>query len=223
MATTTSRTRYQIVQEALDRAGRGMELRHKAESWLNSLLRSWAFETKFPVLRKFGDAITLSSGAWTADLPSDLGAGIDFLVFGTAKLPKYEKDAEEFLIGGGYPADDAGTGEPGFFMVDRQAGLFRFDRKADQAYSFVPVYYYMPADIATPSSEGDAQKLWFPDDETVIQGLMEIIYGWKEDKREAQQGGKVEAKKATFKRGFNPPAGPANLSLDPRTFRGRRM
>lgn len=203
-------TRYEIVTKALSRAGRGMELRHQAETWLNDFLRSCALEFRWPQLKKIGDPITLSAGSSTASLPSDFGAGMDNLLLGSERTPLDELSMDEFVTHGGFPADTLSSSRPRFYLVDRDQGVFRFGSTADQNYSVTPIYWRLPAAIPTPSSEGDLQKVWLDDDNLVIEGLIQLIYQYTGDQREFVQDQKVEAKKANIRRGMVPMSGGAS-------------
>jgi hypothetical protein len=210
---SSTSTRYELVIRALQLAGRGVELRSSVEQWLNDILKSWALEYKWPALRKVGSSQTLSAGTSTVSLPSDMGSGMESLTFGDEKVPLDEYSMDEFVIRGGFPSSGASSGRPSFYTVDREAGLFRFNVAADQNYSFTPIYFKVPDAIAQTSS-GDNQTVWVDDDNLVVQGLIQMIYQYTGDQREFAQEQKVNAMKATLKRGLVPMSGgPARMQL----------
>lgn len=211
--------RGQIVQEALRLAGRGQELRESAENWLNMMLGAWALNNRYKELRKVGSEITLLAGASTAALPADFGAGSERLEFGSDRMPIYELTAAEFMDAGGLRSASIGTGRPMKYMIDDQAGVFRFDRRADQNYGFIPVYFYLPAAIGNGGSY-DTQKVWHPSDMVVVQGLVEYIYQFNGDDREFAQGQRVEKQKGEHLRGTTPiGGGSSRVTLSPKRFR----
>lgn len=221
----SSATRYQIVTRALTRAGRGVELRGIAEEMLNDLLRMIAGDYKFPELRKQGAEITLAAGSQTASLPSDFGAGMDSMLFGDERKLMLEKMPDEFYQNGGVqPALNGATGRPNFYIVDKEAGLFRFNTISDKAYSFIPIYFKMPPDIATPDQDGDDEYPWFSDNETLIQGLILSIYQYTSDVREQVQEAKFERYMGKYKQGSVPPGGGVSRILPARSrFRKLRV
>ena len=219
---SSSNNRLKLVQMAVAQAGRGAEIYSHAKDLLNVMLRSWAFEKKYPNLRKVGDAITLSTGSSTAALPSDFGYGMDNLLFGTDQISLDEKDFDEFIKLGGIPTASQNNARPSYYTVDKNAGLFRFNQKADKDYTFIPIYFHIPADIAL-NSDGDASTVWFDDDDTIIQGLVEYIYQFADDPREFTQHQKQDKKKAEFRRGTTPiNGGSTGIRLASSWFRQRR-
>lgn len=222
----SSKTRYQLVLDALTRAGRGVELRTAAEDWLNSMLRNWAKEYKYPALRTIGTEVTLQSGSQFLDLPSDFGAGMDSCLIGTSgqtMKPIYETMADEFfqrysLQGATNPAQ----GLPGTYMVDQSGDRLVFNTVANANYGVVPIYYKVPDDIPTGDAAYDSEKVWMSDDELVIQGLIELVYQYNGDPRELAQHQKVEAMKNGHRRGSVPPGGGVSrVLLSRKTFRRR--
>lgn len=199
-------TRLEIVQRAVKLAGRGAELHQLAKELLNDLCKSWSLEYKHPDLKKVGTAITLSAGSSTAALPDDLGAGMESLLFGSENIPLDEKTMDEFVDLGGFPQSSSATGRPSFYSVDKEAGLFRFNRSADSGYSFTPIYYKVAPTIPY-SSAGDNTKIWIDDDKLAIQGLIELLYQYLGDVREESQGIRVERMKASWRRGSVPMGG----------------
>lgn len=199
-------TRLEIVTRALSLAGRDVRLRTEAEQWLNDMLRDWAFEYKYPCLRKIGSASTLASGQSRAALPADFGAGTDNLLFGSEKVPIYERDMDEFVQARGFQGDNPTSGRPTAYAVDHVAQEFVFNATADKDYPFIPIYYRCPDAIAQ-TSEGDSENVWMPNDALVVQGLIEVIYQYTGDQREQPQYQKVQALKANYRRGVMPMGG----------------
>lgn len=199
-------TRLEIVTDALALSGRDVSIKTLCNQMLNRMLRDWALRWKFAALRKTGSAITLSSGSSTASLPSDFGAGMDSLLFGDSRVPLYERSADDFVYNGGYPGTSAGSGMPSFYMVDEASSYFRFNCPADRAYSFIPIYYYIPAAIDT-SSSGDSTTVWIKNDELAVQGLVHKIYQYMGDDREGNQEAVVERMMAAYRRGTTPVGG----------------
>lgn len=218
----SSANRSQIVEEALTRAGRDVSLRELANTMLNRMLRKWALEYKYPILRKLGDVQTLSAGSSSLALPSDLGAGIDSLLLGTERYPLYERGPDEFAQCQGYT--DTGnppSGRPGFYLVDQEAGLVRFNSNAEKNYPVQMNYFKVPENLPVDSS-GDAYFVWCPDDELVIQGLIQMIYQYNNDEREGAQYQLVQTLKGNYRTGSVPMGGGVNkILLSPRTFRRR--
>lgn len=210
-------TRYQLVMRALTLAGRDARLRSEAEQWLNDLLRAWAFEYKYPSLRRTGSVVTLPAGSTTAALPADLGAGMDNLLIGNDKIPLYEYSMDEFVSNNGFPGVlNPAQGLPSKYAVDENAGLFRFNSTADQNYDLIPIYYASPDPIPqTPA--GDAMAVWMDDDQLVVQGLIEIIYQYTGDQREIVQGQKVDKLKNQYRRGAVPMGGGSTRIMLART------
>lgn len=221
----SSATRYQIVTRALTRAGRGVELRGLAEEMLNDLLRKMAGDYKYPILRKQGAEITLQAGSQTAPLPDDFGAGSDSMLFGDERTPIYEKMPDEFYQGRNVqPVSNGATGRPAFYIVDREAEVFRFNTLADKSYPIIPIYFKIPDDIATPDEDGDDEFPWFPDNETLIQGLILSIYQYTADVREEKQEAKFDRYLAKYQRGSVPPGGGVSRILPSRQrFRKQRV
>jgi len=202
-----------------------MELRTAAEGWLNRLLRKMAGEYKYPELRKQGSELTLSAGSQTAALPADFGAGSDSLLFGTERTPMYEVMPDEFYQGRSVqPTANGATGRPSFFIVDKEAGVFRFNTVADQNYPIIPIYFKMPPNIATPDQDGDDEYPWFSDDETLIQGLIHMIYQYTGDIREDKQEAKFKRYLGEYRQGSVPPGGGVSRILPSRKrFRKTRV
>lgn len=194
----SSATRIEIVMRATKLAGRGAEIYPLAKEFLNDILRSWAMESKFPLLRKVGSEITLSGV--TAPLPSDFGAGMDNLLFGVERKPLEEYDFEDFVRSNGFQPIGSGSGRPSFYTIDQNENVFRFNRVPDQSYPFIPIYFRVPDDIPLDQT-GDNQTVWFSDNNAIIEAVVEKIYQYKEDPREFTQAQKVDALKGRFKRG----------------------
>lgn len=188
----SSASRSQIVTRALSIAGRGAELRASASDWLNEMLRDWSLDFRYPSLRKVGSPLTLPIGSNTVALPADFGAGMEKqgMLFGQENTRLNEKTPEEFSYLGGFPPSGTSNGRPMYYMVDRNAWVFRFNSAADQAYPFIPIYFQVSTDIDT-SAAGDNTKVWVENDRLVTQGLVEMIYQFTGDEREEAQHQKV--------------------------------
>lgn len=214
-------TRSDIVLRALKLAGRGVELRALAIDLLNDMLRQWSREHKYPELKKVGSALSLAQGSQTSALPADFGAGIDNLVFGPEGSPLDEVDMDDFIARGGMSIQPGTTGRPTCYTVDKNAGVFRFDRPADQAYNFTPIYYQVAPRLPTDST-GDNLNVFHSNDALVVQGLVEAIYQYTVDDREFTQHQKVEAMQAADRRGtVAMTGGPNRIKLSSK-FRNNR-
>lgn len=222
---SSSLSRYELVVESLTRAGRGVELRTLAEGMLNRMLRQWASEYKYPVLRKVSTGFTLPAGSQFLSLPSDFGAGMDSLRIGYGAEKKrgiYEVQADEFFVK--YGVDSTNLGQPSEYMVDEQSNRIIFSSVADKEYSIDLIYFYLPADIAVENQDGDSSKVWMKDDELVIQGLIEKVYQYNQDIREEKQHMLVEQMKAGYRRGSVPPGGGnTRVMLSRKRFKTRRF
>lgn len=214
-------TRYDIVIRALKLAGRGVELRSLAEQLLNDMLRQWSREHKYPELKVVGSATPLAQGSQTAPLPTDFGAGMDNLVFGPEGSPLDEVDMDEFIQRGGMSVQSGTTGRPIFYTIDKNAKLFRFNSPADQAYTFVPIYFKI-ADTIPQTPTGDATQVFHDNDSLVIQGLIEMIYQYTVDDREFTQHQKVESMRAADRRGAGAMTGGPNRIKLSSKFRNNR-
>jgi hypothetical protein len=221
---SSSLTRLETVTTALALAGRDVGIRSLAESLLNMVLKHMALEYKYPVLRKVGDVQTLASGSSTTDLPSDWGAGGDNLLFGDDRLPIWELSMDDFVAAGGFPGTNVSTGRPSRYIADQNANQFRFNSTADQNYSFIPVYYSCPAAIPSGDIAYDSQKLWMPNDDINVQGLVWKIFQYTGDVREAQQFQLWERLKAQYRQGSVPLGGGSNrVGLSRQTFKTRKL
>lgn len=189
---SSSVSRGQIVTDALSLAGRGMELKQSCNQWLNYFLRDVGLTFRFPELRKIGMTQQLAMGQNTASLPTDFGAGMDKygMIFGPDNKPIEELSFEEFVTTRGFPIPNQ-TGRPQRYMVDLEAGVYRFDNVADQAYSFTPVYFKTPPLLSVDTSS-DNQSVWLDNDLINVQGLMWFIYVFTNDEREVVQEQRIE-------------------------------
>jgi hypothetical protein len=225
---SSSSTRAQLVTRALSLAGRGVELQSEANDWLNDMLRDWALDFKFPSLRKVGVSLTLSAGNSTLDLPSDFGAGMEKqgLLLGDEATPLGEKDFQEFTTLGGFPSSSAGSGRPVFYMVDKNAKKFIFNCVADRAYAVKATYYACPDRIPNTAA-GDLQSVWPDNDNIVVQGLIERIYQFTNDAREAGQANKVYHPQSgmftVWKRQLATMGGTSRVQLSPERFKRVRF
>lgn len=219
----SNKTRLEIVETSAKLAGRGPEIYAEARNWLTLLLDDLSFSAKWQALRKIGSEIALPAGSSTAPLPSDIGAGSAHLLFGTDRTPIYEKSSDEFMDLGGIPGSGVANARPSFYMIDEEAGVFRFNRAADQAYGFIPVYYKRPAAPASGSA-GDSEHCWFSNDQVIIDGLIYYIFKFKEDSREYDQKRIFEAGVEKYKAGTTPQGGGVpRIRLSPQFFPGRRL
>lgn len=219
----SSNNRGSLIQVAVAQVGRGPELYSHSRLLLNVMLRSWAIQKKHPQLRKVGSALTLPAGARTVDLPDDFGWGMDSLLLGDTNRRLDELDWDEFVNRGGFPgSSQTGTGQPICYVIDKQAGVIRFNCDSDQTYSLQPIYFHIPEDLDVDPSDDD-ESVWYDNDDDVIEGLIEKLYQYLGDDRELVQGQKVEAKKGETSRGrASMSGGSSALKLAPTWFRSRR-
>lgn len=216
---SSSYTRLEIVQLAVAQGGRGSELYEHAKNCLNLLLRSWAFSSKYEQLKKVGDSISLATGTSTVDLPEDFGFGMDNLLLGDERQALPEVDMDEFVRLGGFPKVGASTARPRFYMIDKNAGVIRFNCSAKADYDIIPIYYSVPANLPTTST-GDDDNVWFDDDHTLIQALVELIFQFNGDVREFNQSARAQALKGEFNRGTKSMSGGVStLKLSSRHFK----
>lgn len=213
-------TRGQIVTDALALAGRSSELRQSCNQWLNYFLIHVSTTFRFPELRKVGSVQTLSLGTQTAALPADFGNGMEKqgMLFGPDMKPLEEKSYEEFAQNYGFFQTGSGNGRPVQYMVDLNAQVFRFNRSADQNYSFTPVYY-MACPLLGVDTAFDTSKVWLDNDLLAVEGLKWMIYVYTEDPREDKQGAKVEALINQWKRELVKMGGTSRILLSPARFK----
>lgn len=217
---SSTATRSAIVLSALSLAGRSTELKTSANEWLNYFLLHVGLTFQFPELRKVGSSQTLALGTSTVALPTDLGNGMDKfgMIFGPNNQPLPECSFEEFSAKGGFSADPSATGKPQFYLVDKNAGVFRFNVAADQNYAFTPVYFIKPTLPSTDPS-GDSDLLWLDNDIISVSGLMWFIYMFTEDAREPMQEARVERLLSQWKRETVKIGGSATLQLAQSVFK----
>jgi hypothetical protein len=214
-----SLTRSDLVLTALKQAGRGAELKAHAEILLNQQLRTLANTNKYPKLRKVGAVSTLSAGSSTLPLPADFGAGVDRLLTGIQRIAIEEKTLDEFVDMGGFPETTASAGRPSYYFLDREAGVFRFNVSADQAYDILPIYFKTPADIAI-GAPGDLEYPWFEDDKILTELLIAQVYQYTEDQREFEQDKKAQYLLAQYRQNaMQIEGGSARVRLSPSRFR----
>lgn len=213
-------TRGQIVTDSLALAGRGMELKQSCNQWLNYFLIHLSTTFRFPELRKVGSAQTLPIGSQTAALPSDFGCGMEKqgMLFGPDMKPLEETSYEEFAQNYGFFQTGTGNGRPVQYFVDREAGVFRFNRVADQAYSFTPVYFKQGPLLATDTSS-DSSKIWLDNDLLAVEGLKWMIYVYTEDPREDKQAMKVDKILIEWKRELVKMGGTSRVLPSPSRFK----
>lgn len=180
-------SKIQIIQDALALAGRSSELTQACRQWLNYGLRDLGLTFRFPELRKIGAQQTLAAGSATASLPADFGAGMDKfgMIFGPDNKPLTEVSFEEFATTQGFPIPNS-TGRPLFFLIDKNAGQFRFNMIADQNYNFTPVYFITPP-LPTITSSDDTSSVWLDNDQIAVHMLIWWIFVFNKDEREAAQ------------------------------------
>lgn len=205
--------------DALSLSGRGQELRGPAAGWLNLFLRHVGITFRFPELRKIGTPQTLAIGTATAPLPADFGAGMEKqgMAFGTNNRPIEEVSFEEFAYRNGFPQLPA-SGLPQFYIVDRSAGTFQFSMAADQAYSFTPTYFKQPP-LLPVDSTSDTLPVWLDNDLIATEGLIWMIYKFKEDAREDKQAMKVEKMLNDWKRETTKMGGTSRIMPSPSRFK----
>jgi hypothetical protein len=215
---SSAATRFQIVTDALALAGRGNELRQSANGWLNYSLRDVGLTFRFPELRKFGVLQTLATGANTAPVPSDfVGMDKSGMIFGPDKKPLNEVSFEEFANNRGFPIPNQ-TGRPYRYMVDQEAGLFRFDNVADQAYTFQPCYFMTPPEVPV-NSTGDTMNLWIDNDLIAVHALVWWIYTFTNDEREQIQEQRLERLLTKWKRETVKLGGTSRVMPSPQRFK----
>lgn len=222
MSSTASRG--DIVLNALSLAGRSTELKASANAWLNLFLLHVGLNFRFPELRKIGATSQLAAGSQTAALPSDMGVGMEKsgMIFGPDSKPMSEYSYEDFAYNNGFPTSSTQSGRPYFYMVDKNAGNFRFSCPADQAYSFTPVYFINPP-LLDPSFEFDSQKIWLSDDLLAIEGLIWMIYKFKEDEREDKQYVRVMQMLNDWKREQVKMGGTSRVMPSPNKFKNTKF
>lgn len=211
--------RGQIVTDALSLAGRSNELKQSCYQWLNYALRDLGLCYRFPELRKVGTAQVLPIGQNTVALPADFGAGMANMgmIFGPDNKPMAEVNDIEFVINQGIPVPNA-TGRPRNYIVDKEAGVFRFNMPADQAYSFTPIYYKNPP-LPPVDSSGDTLTLWVSDDMIAVHTLIWWIYVFTEDAREDKQEARVKAMLVKWEREGQKLGGPSRILPSPSRFK----
>ncbi len=216
-------SRGQIVSDALSLAGRSTELKSAAAQWLNYFLAHIGTTFRFPELRKNGAQQVLPMGTSTVALPADFGSGMEKqgMIFGADNKPLDERTYEDFASNNGFQPTP-GTGRPFFYIVDREAGVFRFSTNADQAYPFFPVYFKKPP-LVDPDPSNDSQKIWLDDDMIAVQGLMWMIYTFTNDEREAAQEARVERMLVKWIRETVKTGGTSQVLPSPRTFKTVRF
>lgn len=212
-------SRGQIVTDALALAGRSSELNAACRQWLNYFLQHIGLTFRFPELRKVGSVQQLSMGTPLASLPTDFGAGMELqgMIFGSDNKPLSEVSYEDFASTNGFQPT-TGTGRPYFYLIDREAGVFRFSTNADQAYSFFPVYFKKPPLLSTDSSD-DSKSIWLDNDLLAVEGLMWFIYKFTSDERENSQQMKVEKMINDWKREVVKMGGTGRVQPNPSKFK----
>lgn len=213
--------RLEIVEVAVKQAGRSAELYAHSKLLLNNLLRNRALSKKYRVLKKIGTTITLVQGADTVDLPTDFGAAFESILPLDGSQPIIELESADFTERGGFHRSGSTTGCPIFCMVDREAGKVRFNCVANKNFDLQPIYYKLPAPYTLDSTD-DNTKVWYEDDEALIEGLIARIYQYTDDPREGGQVTKFEAWDGQYRAGTTPiQAGSSRIRLAKSTFRTR--
>jgi len=218
----SSKKRSDVVLVALKKAGRGVEIKELAEIFLNDVLKDEALRNRYPVLRKTGSG-TLATGSSTASVPTDYGAGMENLLMGENRIPLIEKSNDDFTMLNGYRADAIdSTGPPLFYTIDQEAGLIRFNVKADKAYPLVLVYYKLPADIELGAG-GDNDYPWYPNDKVLVNLLKAEIFEYVDDERQYVALDRADQEAAKYRRGVFPQqGGSVRVTLNPSRFRNPR-
>lgn len=215
-------TRIEIVQRAVKQAGRSAEIYAHAKELLNDLLRGCAYNNRYKILKKVGAQLVLPAGSDTLALPVDFGAATDSLIFDDTALPLIEFELDDFVERGGFQRVGVSSNRPSFFMTDTNARLWRFGSVADKNYTFTPVYFVVPENIPVEQSS-DQEKVWYENDEAIINGLIWKIFGYTDDVREQAQKAVWEQKDAEYRRGTSPiQAGSTKLRLSRASFPLRR-
>lgn len=212
-------SRGQICIDALSLAGRSNELMAACRGWLNYSLLDLGTTFRFSELRKIGSVSALPQGQSTAAIPSDIGLGMENsgMIFGPDNKPLQEVAYEEFANTRGFPVPNA-TGRPQKYIMDRNAGVFRFDCVADQAYPFTPVYFIKPPILPVDPSY-DSQSIWLDNDIIGVHALIWWIYVFKEDPREQAQEKRVENLVLRWKRETVKMGGQSRTLLSPARFK----
>jgi hypothetical protein len=217
----SSLTRQVLVETAAKQAGRSAEIYAHSKLLLNNLLRANALQRRYRVLKKVGTAITLPQGSDTAVLPEDFGAAFESLNPENSRNPLIEFEMDDFIERGGMFRSGSSTGEPLFYTVDREASLIRFNCPANKNFSYIPVYYKLPAPYALDSS-ADNTKVWYEDDLTLIEGLMAYIFQYTDDQRHIEQLQKFDVLDSKYRAGTQPiQGGSSKIRLASSTFRTR--
>lgn len=216
----SSYPRGQIVSDALALAGRSSELKQSANQWLNYFLLHVGMTFQFPELRKIGATQTLPMGVQVVSLPADMGVGMANrgMIFGPDAKPMDEVSFEQFTMNGGFPTANGGTGRPCSYIVDKNANQFRFDRVADQAYSFTPIYFIKPPLLPVDTSS-DSLPIWMDNDMIAVEGLIWFIYKYKEDDRENAQEMRVRNMILEWKRDLVKLGGTSRVTPSPSKFK----
>lgn len=213
--------RLEIVEAAVKQAGRSAEFHAHGKLLLSALLRDLALKHRYRCLRKVWTAQTLAAGDRTAAFPTDMGVAIESLLFGTEKTPIQELDLVDFVQAQGFQPTTQAAGRPAAFMLDREAGVFRFNATADVSYAFTPIGFKLPVDLALSDAD-DATKLWYESDLAIIAGLTWMIYQYTDDAREVSQKNLFDKLDSEYRRGTMPlQSGGQRLRLSSTSFRPR--
>lgn len=208
-----------IVDNALSLAGRSNELKQPCNQWLNFALRDLGLTYRFPELRKIGAQSALPMGQNTVALPTDFGAGMAKMgmIFGPDNKPIEEVNDIEFVINRGIPLPGS-VGRPRRYIVDREAGVFRFDMPADQAYPFTPIYFKNPP-LLDVSTSDDTKFIWLDDDMIAVHMLIWWIYVFTEDAREDKQEARVRQMLTRWERETQKLGGTSRILPSPSKFK----
>lgn len=217
----SSSTRLEIVQRAVKLGGRSAELYGEAKAWLNDLLGHLAEKNKYPALFKvFDRTLTLSAGGSTVAFPSDMGAGVESIVLDNEGTPLTELAFDDYVSAGCFQPTNASPGRPTAYFVDKNARVIRFNCAANKAYSLSGGYYQKPVAYAVDATDDDTQ-IWYSDDATIVEGLVQKVYQYTGDQREFIQDQKFQNMDANFRRGNMPMSGGVQRVRLSSKFKGR--
>jgi hypothetical protein len=218
---SSSLGRLEIVEAAVKQAGRSAEFYAHGKLLLRALLRDLALKNRYRCLRKVWGEQTLSVGASSAAFPSDMGPSVEALLFGPERRPLQELDLSDFVQAYGFQPTTQQAARPSAFMMDKEAGVFRFNSFADTAYAFTPIGFKVPADLSLDDAD-DLAKLWYENDLAIIHGLVWMIFQYTDDAREVSQKNLFDKLDGEYRRGSQPiQSGGQRLKLSTTSFRSR--
>lgn len=201
-------TRLEIVQRAVSMAGRGPELNAMGKQLLNDLLRGRALKVRYKQLRRT-EPLTLVMGQDYVALPTLASGMIEKFLLGPEKQEIAEMDTDDYKPS----VTGAQNARPSHFTVDQDARTIRFNTTPDQNYSVELTHYFIPAAYALDDTD-DNTKIWYSDDEVIIEGLMSKLYSFLKDEREFLQEQRWLRLDGEYRRGIAPiQAGSSRIRL----------